>query len=431
MKKYLALILSVLFVLSFAASAFAIHAEIPSETQAVVAKGGTQITLGGEIRTRGWYLDNISGTKMPAKAEENAWYDQRVRLSVDAKVSPNIEGFVMLETGTSDTYKWGGLDYKPEALKINEAWILYTGSGLFGFNSGLKIGHMPLALGEKQFFDHTKYGDDAIVFFMDPIKPLHIGLLTFKGAEASSAVNGNANDLDAYVGLVVFKINDKNTVGANFTYLNQSVADFKLMNLGLHAKGDAGVVGYKGELDIQAGSVGDPKTKFRGYAAMLGVNFKVNPVNVRASAAYGSGDKDATDDKNNAFQTFLTGGGAAGGSSDQHYTLVYEYQVASAAGSTGAGLSNTTYANLGVDFTPTKDLTASVDGYFLRASKVASGSKNAGWEVDAKVKYAVAKNLTYQVDAGYFKAGSFYEDSMGVADAKGAIVLRHALTLSF
>jgi len=39
MKKYLALALGVLFTLGFAASAFAIHAEIPAETQAVVAKG--------------------------------------------------------------------------------------------------------------------------------------------------------------------------------------------------------------------------------------------------------------------------------------------------------------------------------------------------------------------------------------------------------
>ena len=32
-------------------------------------------------------------------------------------------------------------------MDINEAWILYSGSGLFGVPAGLKIGHMPLALG--------------------------------------------------------------------------------------------------------------------------------------------------------------------------------------------------------------------------------------------------------------------------------------------
>ena len=59
MKKTFAVIAAVLFVLSFAASAFAIHAEIPAETQAVVAKSATQITLGGEIRVRGWYTNNL------------------------------------------------------------------------------------------------------------------------------------------------------------------------------------------------------------------------------------------------------------------------------------------------------------------------------------------------------------------------------------
>ena len=99
MKKYLALILGVLFVLSFSATAFAIHAEIPSETQAVVAAQDIQITLGGELRTRGWFLNNIdASTRVPAGHTDNAYYDERVRLSVDATVAPGIKGYVMLET---------------------------------------------------------------------------------------------------------------------------------------------------------------------------------------------------------------------------------------------------------------------------------------------------------------------------------------------
>src|SRR5512139_2178685 len=89
LKKFLAIILGAIFVLSFAASAFAIHAEIPSETQAVVAKGATQITIDGEIRSRGWYQKNIAGNNstqgLPHDTTSEAWYDQRIRLSVDAK----------------------------------------------------------------------------------------------------------------------------------------------------------------------------------------------------------------------------------------------------------------------------------------------------------------------------------------------------------
>jgi hypothetical protein len=60
--KRLAIILGAFFVLSLAASAFAIIAEIPSETQGAVAAGGVQITLGGELRVRGWWVNNIQGT---------------------------------------------------------------------------------------------------------------------------------------------------------------------------------------------------------------------------------------------------------------------------------------------------------------------------------------------------------------------------------
>ncbi|MDP3260151.1 MAG: hypothetical protein Q8M34_06160, partial [Thermodesulfovibrionales bacterium] len=71
MKKYLALVLGVLFTLGFAASAFAIHAEIPAETQAVVAKGTSQITLGGELRFRGELRNNTDLDKASG-ASENA-----------------------------------------------------------------------------------------------------------------------------------------------------------------------------------------------------------------------------------------------------------------------------------------------------------------------------------------------------------------------
>ena len=464
MKKYLALILGVLFVLSFAASAFAIHAEIPSETQAVVAKGDIQITLGGEIRTRGWWLNNIDSDSLPIKSRSNAYYDERVRLSLDAKVAPGVEGFVLLETSngdfngqTKDVYVWGSLNNKPgsdytpgSTLLINEAWIVYSGSGLFGFNSGVKIGHMPLALGEKQFFDHTKFGDDAIVFFMQPTKDLHVALLTFKGIEGSNPDlgpdGGNSHDLDAYVALATYKLDDKNTVGVNYTYLNQpneainvnnsSLSGFfrlKLQDLSLHANGNIAGIGYKAEADMQFGSVGEApfKSDFKGYALMLGLNYKMDPATLRASAAYGSGQKDSSD-----IDEFITFVGH-----DQHYTLVYDYSVATAGAVTGliggkghdTGIANTTYFNLGVDYAATKDLNMSLDGYILRASKTdifGSGvSKNIGWEVDAKAAYQLAKNLTYQVDAGYLKAGNFYRDVVG--EKKSATVLRHQITLSF
>ena len=440
-----------MFLMSFAASAFAIHAEIPSETQAVVAAGGTQITLSGEVRTRGWYLKNITPTRGIASTASAAYYDERIRLAVDAKISPNVEGFVQLESNAvqgntngpasgNDVYVWGNFDNKPTTLGILQSWIMYSGGGLFGFPSGVKIGHMPLALGQMEFFDHTKFGDDAIVFFMLPTKELEIDLLTIKFAGEGNTTFiptfpiaplnplvgskfSNTDDLDGYVGILTYKVDDKITVGANYTYLNQSDFRFSHQDLGLSANGMIGPVGFKAAADMQFGKVGALNQKFRGYAVLVGANMNLDLLNLRASLGYGSGDNDANDGKDKQFETYLD--------AVQHYTLVYDYNVITAAGRTNSGLSNTTYYNLGLDVTPMKDLTASADLYILRASEVntaiaGSDSKNAGWEVDAKAVYKLAKNLNYQVDAGFLKAGQLYGNNK-----QNATVLRHMITLSF
>ncbi|MGE5300924.1 MAG: alginate export family protein [Acidobacteriota bacterium] len=427
MKKFLAILLGAIFVLSFAATAFAIHAEIPSETQAVVAKGTTQITIDGDLRVRGWYTKNIDAAGFPVDSTSHAWYDERIRLGVDAKVSPNVEGYIQLESGneagspTTDNWAWGtpGFNSMPGTTpRFLQAWLMYSGQGLFGFPSGLKIGHMPLYLGQKQFFDHSKFGDDAIVFFMVPTKELEIDLLTIKFIEGAKLVNGD--DLDGYVGILTYKWDPKNTVGLNYTYLNQSSSGLKESNIELVANGDISGFTYKASLDFQFGDKAEG-VKAKGYGIGLGLGYMFDPVNLRLSAAYGSGSEDGTGEKQ--FDTFL--------GSDQTYTLVYDYNVATAAGALHTGISNTAYLNLGIDFAATKDLTASLDGYIIRAAHAnpaiaGSSDKDAGWEADARVKYNIAKNLTYQVDAGYFKAGDLYGP-----DNKGATVLKHAIELSF
>jgi hypothetical protein len=476
LKKIFAIFLAALFVLSFAASAFAIHAEIPSETQAVVGAGTTQITLGGEIRIRGWWANNINFedpntfalgfiSPTPVEANSAAWYDERVRLSLDAKVSPNVEGMVQLETFDSgftegphnDSYVWGNFDSKPGSLEILQAWILYSGSGLLGVPAGIKIGHVPLALGQGIFFDHTKYGDDAIVAFVLPTKELEIDALTIKFDEGavSGISNAPSDDLDGYVGIATYKIDDKNTVGLNYTYLNQAhnnVHDgvnfdgfnsLSFSNLELTGNGNISGLGWKLSGDFQFGDVfkdaSGQKHKAKGYAVMVGLNYMLEPVNLRGMFGYGSGQKtDTTDIKE--FITFL--------GDDQHYTLIYDYNLMTASfinsavltGGRDTGLSNTTVYNLGVDVEPLKDVKASLDGYILKATKTdaweaavgRSVSDSVGWEIDAKIAYNIAKNLSYEVDAGYMHAGDFYQDVLGPsASVENPVLLMHKLTLSF
>ena len=449
MKEFLSAFLCAFFVMSFGTTAFAIHAEIPSETQAVVATGTNQVKIGGDLRIRGWYRNDIGHSNLPGSYNASNYYDQRVRLSVDAKISPNVQGAVQLESGIGqkDTFTWGNFNSKPTEMGIRQAWIMYSGSGLLGFPAGLKIGHMPLALGDREFFDHRKYGDDAVLAFLLPSKGLEIDLLAIKLAGDGAAIpsnipnygvkgyggseTDNTTDLDGYVGILTYKIDDKTSVGLNYTYLNLPDFDFSHQNLGFTAQGRVSGLGCKVAADIQFGknNGGFPSVtgeKFRGYALIAGLNYAIDNVDLRAAFAYGSGDNNAADGKDSQFEDYLT--------TSQRNTLVYEYKVNTTAGMLHTGISNTTYYNLGIDLKPVKDMKLSINGYIIRASKTMEGiSKDAGWEVDGRIDYHLTENLVYRVDAGYFKAGDFYPDTYPElnGEKKGATVLRHLMRLSF
>ncbi|MFN3740989.1 MAG: alginate export family protein, partial [Thermodesulfovibrionales bacterium] len=389
MKRYLALVGGLIFVLGFSAVAFAIHAEIPSDTQAVVAKGSTQLTLGGEIRARGEYKE----VDFDNDTSGDSYYDSRVRLSVDAQVTPNTRGFIQVEGGkddVGDNYTWGqspsGNDgakggypvgnSKRGQFNVLQAWILHKGSGLLGVPAGVKVGHMPLALGNKLFFAHDKFGDDAIVFFVDPTKELHIGLLTAKFREGKT---NSADDSDAYVGLFAYKGQGFNLSG-DVTYVDGQ-RDFGVdnnvhfWNFGLRGDAKVDPVTLRADLELQTGKItGEPDTKFRGYAVLLGADAKLSGINLTAEFAYGSGDNDNTDNK---IKSFVTSLGA-----DPHFTYVYEYRTPNACGNANGGLCNTWYIKLGAAGSLTKEISASLNAYLLRAAKTPSGvDKEIGFEL--------------------------------------------------
>lgn len=471
MKKYLSVIFGVLFLLAFTLSAYA------------------EVKIGGELRERGRYQKNKS-LNDDLKTDDHAYYDTRIRLGIDAKVSDKIQGFIEVQydgenenwgtytqsdiskdqtvtvtgttttgtttttttgTGTVKSYDvTGGDNAKATGLfgegnklqsrnfsGIRQAWVLYKFD--IGVPAGIKVGHQLLALSHGQFFDHQKWGDDAIVFFMDPTKELHIGLLTAKFDEGGTALGDKGDDVDGYVALMTYKLDNANTIGANLTYVraseNASVrllgtetplagSKFNFYNLGLHGTNKLGPVGLKWEGDIQSGKLGD--SKFKGYGLMVDADYKVGPATIVLGGAYGSGPKEGSTN----IDAFVTSLGA-----DPHYTFVYEYFVPSAMSATkkdatNTGIANTTYLKAGVKYAATKALAINADGYYLTATKTPSGvDKSLGFEIDAGLSYKLADNLTYSVRAGYLAPGDYYKDTLGHDDA--AYAIDHALVLSF
>lgn len=462
MKKYLAVLFGVLFLLSVSATAFAIHEEMPPD-EAIVAKGPSKITLGGKMIVRGWYFDQVA-KDLPVSTHSQALYTTNAYLTIDAKVSDNIRAYMELETSStltshgtnSGVLYWGTYDTKNDGdLKFRQLWMQYTGSGLLGTPAGLKAGHMPISLGEKMFLNNERFGDDAILLWVDPTKELHLVAGTAKLAESTKVSVGDISstaDLNGYLLLATYMLNKDNTVGLNYLWAHSdgnvpglqgptgiipNVASLNLHNIEAHANGKVANLTYGAELDIQFGKVRDlnlsgENADFRGWGMFAKVGYMLDPLNLRASFARGSGDKNIEDNKMDQFQV-LQGPDAIGAIARfTHYTLIYERLIRTAAfnkattnditldgNNRTTGIANTTFYNLGMDVAPVKELKLSLDGYIIRATEVKAWeelmgnkvSRAVGAEIDARLNYKIAKNLSYFVEAGMFFPGDFYEDS--------------------
>ena len=431
MRKFLALVLGVLFIFSLTAIAF--------------AEDKTEVTLGGKIFARGWYLSNIVQTAdsgkayLPTKADAQTFYSTNVNLMVDAKVTDNVRGFLEIETATdgshnSGLFYWGNYDTKPDAqLLYRQAWIQYTGAGL-GVPAGIKVGHMLYSLGQEKFLNFTRFGSDGILVWIDPTKEAHIALSTWKLREGTTTFT----DKDAYIADLGYMWDKDNTVGANYTYVRDQREDMDFHNVGVNAGGKISAVSYGAEVDFQFGNTKETgtKTDYRGYGIFAKLGYMIDPVNVRASFALGSGD---TDNKDNKDKEFVTLEGPDYGYTARliHYTQIYERVLKTASTRTdvmaNTGIANTTYYNLGMDVNPMKDLSLALDGFYLQATKTKSGVGDyIGTELDFQGTYKLAKNLNYIVQAGYFWQGDFYKDSKFVTSKdKDVLMAVHGLQLTF
>ena len=467
MKKSIALITGLLFLLGFAAAAFAIQADIPAAPNPVVTASSTHINLSGDLRVRGWYLGNINSNSNynPTKSASSAYYDERVRLRLDVSSGP-VSGRVSLETapGTrSQSYKWGseGINSRPSDVQFLEAWMNYAGSGLMGVPSGVKVGHMPLALGPAGiFFDNTKFGDDAIVLYTSPTPNMHLTVLTFKPFENNVYVNDD--DLDGYVAVLNGEFAHQ-ALGVSYTYLNQSEAstpltitngsglagNLSLQDLGIFGKGNISGVDYTAQADFQFGKdggfnpvAGGSSVDAQGYGIWLGLGYRLNPVYIRGLFAYGSGN-DGSTNKDKQFITFEN-------PHDMYYTLVYAYSMAGATGADphgngiNGGISDTTVFNVGVDYSPVSKLKLSLDGYELWASKANAAvlasqfdvttptttSTYIGSEFDLRGSYHITKNLEYFAGLGVLSEGNFYKD-LGSSFNTTPWVAMHGIQFNF
>jgi len=310
-----------------------------ADQTAVSSAGAAKITLDGSIRERG-RIDKKTTAK---DTSPYRFYDSRVRLGVKAQVSDQVTGYVnQLVSATNqdnDTTTWGngsaaGLHkggYMSGGMDITQAWINYNAGSW-----GVKVGHQPLALGNKVFFDHTGYGDDAIMAYTS-IGATHLAGIIIKFDEGTT--QGSADNLDGYVGMATHKFSDNLDGGINWTYLvgndhNTTAPGMSMSNVGINANYRQDNLSFMADGEFQFGDYSIDNDA-KGWAVKLAANMDLGNAKVGLLYGYGSGDDNTNDNKVKTFVNFL---------SDTNYdTIIAGYRAAipgNGLGTTHSGLAN-------------------------------------------------------------------------------------------
>lgn len=409
-----------------------------------MAFAASEISVSGEMAIRSRAFTNLDMNKA---SDDTSPKDtqERVRLDVNAKAG-DVKGKIsiwndfdtwgrfedMQANGQQidTTYSGGSAIGMFGFLKLREAWISFN---LPGLPVNVTGGHQLLSLGNGWFFRSMHYGSDAWVI-ANQTGNNTVAFVDVKFAENNPAA---ADDTDAYVILDVLKLSDAATVGIDVTDLQDRTdkatgTTVDLQNIGLNFNGKLGPVALKAELDMQMGKVknavgGD--NKFKGNQIVAQGNVPMDPVTINFTVARGTGDEFTTTPTAGAdiksYQNALD--------IDPHYTFLYEYKIASRACLSGGGAAqahkgfcNTTALSAGASFAASKNLTVGADFWMLNSTAkvqdmkaAAAGDPNAttnklGTEVDVKVNWKLADNLSWNWTLGYFKGA---EGMSAVGDA--------------
>lgn len=376
-----------------------------------------EVTVSGTIDIRNLAHNNTTDYSSDS-GDSHRTTQERVRINIDGK-SDNVKGRVTIE---GDWAQWGTTASGQEVpqnkgnLGFREAWIDFTLPGLAPAH--VKVGHQFLQLGNGWFFRSMKYGSDAWVVGLPGKNTIAFVDVKFQENNATKE-----DDVDAYVLLDTYKIDDASTVGAYLVDLASPTGSFfggadksDLYNLGVFYNGKLGPVNLQFEADMQAGKIDmatgtDPK--FKGWQAVLQAKMDMGDASVNATIASGSGDQNPNGGDMKYIVTALD--------KDPRYTVVYEWMTKTACSDKNTGFCNTQAINLGAGYAVSKNLSLQLDAWLLTANEKVSlnggtASDDLGTEVDLKVNWKLYDNLTWNWSLGRLMPGDAYKNAAGKAD---------------
>ncbi len=278
-----------------------------------------------------------------------------------------------------------------------------------------------------------------IVDTIVPSSNTYAGAGIIKFSEGNGT-NDDTSDIDGYFALYTQKSKALNW-GANVTFLDVDGMGMRFWNVGLDGTLNFGKVSLLADVEYQFGDYATDLEQ-SSFAAMLKATANMDSFKIGALAAYGSGDDDMNDDKNEQFISYLTDTIyqvtipgyrlAVPGQRNMVEAFMMGYDNASAQRNTG--LSNLFLMQLfaSTDIKcPLSNKDVSLEGRlsWLKLNEEFMGEDDLGIEISAFATWKLANGLSYKVETAYLLAGDAWDPAGN--DPDDAYFVRHGLELTF
>ncbi len=398
---------------------------------AVVPVGETALTFGGDLRVRGYALENMWDLDDADDGDRWSVLRNRTRFFVKAELPRDTRAFLRVAnqnwgagvTGSDPADRWEA-DNKSAKVFVDEAWIELGDA--FGLPLDARVGRQTVSYGsgfvlfdgQSQLASTANYLDGVRLSF-EIMPGLTVDALHFKDQE--NARDDAAVDDLTLTGLYLTHHPDDHTSREAYVLRREDQILGKDVRLfgGRLAGGFGDAVDYDLEGGLQRGDLApDTAHEAWGCSAEIGFTFSDEPTGVRVFGGFVglSGDDPATLDTGERWDVFYGGWPRYGDLLAWLYlnlgpgNAMSAYDPAYAAASSVGG--EVVYGNLlmttaGLDIKPTPRLNARVS-YSIMKTHRAAGSNEIGDYYQLRIRYQYAEGVSLGLYAGLLDPGAAY-----------------------
>lgn len=420
--------------------------------------------FGGYFRTRAYTETNFTGEDV-TEAKDLDRIDTRTRIFYTAKFHENLKFVNKFEMnavwGGAGTY--GQLGADGANLVVKNSYVDFKVSDV-----RFSIGVQDFVLARGYLFNDDIAGVKAIFKVSDSVS---LPIYYLKMYEGGSGKKADDYDLDACILYPTFHLNRETVLKPHFSWIgsddySQASTKGSVMNripgatklkvysgglevdskMGMYTVGATGIFQF-GTIDVPPASYnGHERLDFKGYLVDVFGSVNLGMPTLRIKGIYASGNDRDSYSSGNVDAFFNPGGPGATGTGAQYswaeimgLGIFDSFGIATADDPKGVyadKISNRIIGNLGVTYSPTKDMKIATDLWYAKTAKdvkLIDGTygNELGTEIDVVITYVLMDNLKLDLVGAYLWAGDVVNKAVSATDAADPYEFGAQLSLAF